>query len=562
MRKIYRLLLLLLVTASPALAQDATVPLNQDVYRVIDRYHIKHNTETLHTSFKPYGRARVATLGETAKQESMSQGSATEEYNINYLLNDNWNYTRYARENESQRPLLRHFYTNKTDLYHYESPEFTLRVNPVIGLQAGKDNETDGLRYINSRGVQVEGSLDEKLGFYTFLTDNQIKLPGYVNNRIVRDTIVPHEGYWKTFGKGGYDFFSARGYINYAATKHISVMLGHDRHFIGNGFRSLILSDYSAPYFFLKLQTQVWKLQYTNLYAELTADHEQRDQLYPKKYMALHHLSLNILPNLNVGVFESTIFGRSKGRFELQYLNPLIFYRAVEQGLGSEDNAILGADAKWNILNRVQLYGQLVLDEFLISELRAGNGWWGNKYALQGGAKYIDAFGVSNLDLQGELNYVRPFTYSHEQPYTNYQHYQQPLAHPMGANVAEAIGIIRYQPLPKLTVTAKAIVSQYGQDPEDTFDPEGNRIQANFGGNVLKSYNTRSGDYGYEVGSGIKTNQVYGEATASFQLMYNMFLDVTQVVRRAEASDSRFDQKTSFSAVSFRWNIPQRTHEF
>ncbi|MGV3540640.1 MAG: hypothetical protein ACO1OQ_12580, partial [Rufibacter sp.] len=429
MKKIYLLLFFCLAYLTQAFAQDATVPLNQDVYRLIDRYHIKYNTEDLHTSFKPYGRARVARLAETAEQD-LSEKSAQDQYNINYLLNDNWNYTRHDRENTSRRTLLKYFYEKKSDFYSYESPEFTLRVNPVLGLQVGEDNETDGMRYVNTRGLQVEGSLDEKLGFYTFLADNQAFFPGWVNNRIARDTIVPHEAYWKPFKDGGYDFFSARGYVNYQATKHISVMLGHDRHFIGNGFRSLILSDYSAPYFFLKLQTQVWKLQYTNLYAELTADHERSDQLYPKKYMTLHHLSINLLPNLNVGVFESTIFGRDKGRFELQYLNPLIFYRAIEQALGSEDNAILGADFKWNIYNRVQLYGQLVLDEFLLSEIKAGNGWWGNKYALQGGAKYIDAFGVSNLDLHGEINIVRPFTYQHEAPYTNYQHYQQPLAHP------------------------------------------------------------------------------------------------------------------------------------
>ncbi|WP_192823037.1 hypothetical protein [Rufibacter sp. LB8] len=555
MKPIYTLLFLSLAFSFSVLGQDATVPLSADVYRVIDRYHIKYNTENLHTSFKPYGRARVATLAETAEQDLSSQ-SGVDQYNKEFLLNDNWNYTRYDRNNTSRRTFLKYFQERKSDFYSYESPEFTLRVNPVVGLQAGKDNETDGLRYINSRGVQVEGSLDEKLGFYTFLAENQMKFPGWVNNRIVRDTVVPHEGYWKDFKGDGYDFFTARGYINYAATKHISVMLGHDRHFIGNGFRSLILSDYSAPYFFLKLQTQVWKLQYTNLYAELTADHERRDQLYPKKYMALHHLSVNLLPNLNVGIFESTIFGRGYGRFELQYLNPIIFYRAVEQGLGSQDNALLGADFKWNIYNRVQLYGQFVLDEFLLSEIKAGNGWWGNKYAIQAGAKYIDAFGVSNLDLHGEINVVRPFTYQHESPANNYQHYQQPLAHPLGANLAEAIAIVRYQPLPKLTFTGKAILTRYGQDPEPR------NPASNFGGNVLKPYDTRAGDYGYSIGDGVTTNQLYGEASLSYQLLYNMHLDVTQILRRVDANDNAFDQNSAFTAFTLRWNMPQRSHDF
>ncbi len=543
------------------LAQDATVPLNPDTYRIIDRYQIQHNTPDLHTSFKPYGRARVATLAEAVDQ-SLDVKSPQDAYNGQFLINDNWNYTRYDRDNASRRSLLKYFYERKSDFYSYESPEFTLRVNPVLGLQVGTDNQTSGMRFLNTRGIQVEGSLDEKLGFYTFFTDNQATLPGYVIDRIRRDGVVPHEAYWKRFKDDGYDFFTARGYVNYAATKHISVMLGHDRNFIGDGYRSLILSDYSAPYFFLKLNTQVWKLQYTNLFAELTQNFEQRDQLYDKKYIALHHLSLNLLPNLNVGVFESTIFGRNHGRFELQYLNPIIFYRAVESSLGSEDNSLLGADFKWNIYQRVQLYGQFVLDEFLLSELKAGKGWWGNKYALQAGAKYIDAFNVSNLDLQGEVNIVRPFTYQHASASTNYQHYQQPLAHPMGANLAEAIAIIRYQPLPKVTVTGKAILTRYGQDPASFTDADGNQGPANYGGNVLKSYNTRSGNYGFSIGDGVTTDQVYGEATVSYQFRYNTFFDVTQVFRNANAADPAFSSNSSFTSLSFRWNIPQRTHAF
>jgi hypothetical protein len=99
-------------------------------------------------------------------------------------------------------------------------------------------------------------------------------VPGYVQRRIQRDQIVPHEGYWKYFktqNGSQYDFFSARGYVTYAATKHINVQLGHDRNFIGNGYRSLILSDYSSPYFFLKLNTRIWKLNYQNVFAEMTA---------------------------------------------------------------------------------------------------------------------------------------------------------------------------------------------------------------------------------------------------------------------------------------------------
>ena len=405
---------------------------------------------------------------------------------------------------------------------------------------------------------------------------------------------MPHEGYWKDYkvvGGSQYDFFTARGGVTYAAGKHVNLQLAHDRNFIGNGYRSLILSDYSAPYFFLKANTRVWKFNYQNLFAELTAQRaydaagSPTDEVYPKKYLALHHLSFDVTPNFNVGVFESVIMGsggvdyvvpnntpntlqkitvQQRRRFELQYLNPVIFYRAIEQNVGSADNAILGLDFKWNILHTAQLYGQLVLDEFKISEVRAGNGWWANKQAFQLGGKYIDVAGLRNLDLQVEFNYIRPYTYQHEDSYTNYQHYQQPLAHPMGANVAEILGVLSYQPLPRLMLVGKAFYSEQGLDDPRTI-PGGN-----YGSNVLLSYNVRPTDangktidYGYRVGSGNKSRLLHTDFTATYQPRLNLFLDAKLIARQQKYSlTPALDGSEVYASLALRWNIAQRLHEF
>ncbi|UOQ54625.1 capsule assembly Wzi family protein [Hymenobacter cellulosivorans] len=573
---------------SPAMQGPTYVPLDQDTYRLIDRYVIKYGPDTLHdpyTAVRPYHRKAIARLGQRILQDSSTAASlsAADRFNAEYLLRDNWNYlpqSQYVPLNRSRRPFLKSFYQYQTDLYNVKTEDFTLRVNPVLLLQVGKDTETNGIQYVNTRGVQLEGSIDGRLGFYTFLADNQMVAPQYVQTRIQRDQIVPHEGYWKYFkteGSNQYDFFTARGGITYAAGKHVNLQLAHDRNFIGNGYRSLILSDYSAPYFFLKVNTRIWKFNYQNLFAELTAQREVADQVYPKKYMALHHLSFDVTPNFNIGVFESTILGgrnpepdtvyangkvipgrRARG-FELQYLNPVIFYRAVEQNVGSADNAILGLDFKWNILHRGQIYGQLVLDEFKISEIRAGSGWWANKQAFQIGGKYIDVAGIKNLDVQAEFNYIRPYTYQHEEIYTNYQHYQQPLAHPMGANLYELLGVLSYQPLPRLNVVGKAFYTKQGLDNVPGVDPE-----PNYGGNVLKSYNTqRVRDFGNTVGQGNTTKLVHLDLTASYMVKHNLWLDAKQIVRRQSGAATAVGNGTeAFTSVALRWNIAQRLHEF
>ncbi|MFD3002124.1 hypothetical protein ACFS7Z_17270 [Pontibacter toksunensis] len=547
---------LTLAAGSAAQAQDVYVPLNQDVYHWIDRYQIKYGDQVpqLHTAVRPYSRQDVADLAEVSARNATT---AVDQFNTQYLLNDNWNFTN-MEDNFSRKPILNYFYQNKTDLYSYEGENFSLRVNPVLHLELGLDNLTDGARYINTRGVQIEGTIDEKFGFYTFIGENQARFPGYVVDRIQRDGVVPHEGLWKRFKGDGYDFLTARGYLSYALSKHVAIQLGHDRHFIGDGYRSLVYSDFAPPAFFLKLNTKVWRLHYMNLFQELISEYKRGggDILFPKKYIALHRLGLNVTDNLNIGLFEQVVFSRGKGRFELQYLNPIIFYRSVEQSIGSEDNAMLGADFRWNILNRVQLYGQLVLDEFLLSEVRASNGWWANKQAGQVGAKYIDAFGLNNLDLQGEVNIIRPFTYQHMDQFRNYQHYRQPLAHPIGANLYELIGIINYQPIPRLNLTGKAIATRFGQDIVTATDT------LNYGGNVNLSYFDRVSTYGNEIGQGVTTNQVHLDLTATFQLRHNMFLDLKQIVRRTDTEVNALDRNTYFTSFAFRWNIPQRLHEF
>ena len=576
------------------------VPLDPDIYRLIDRYAIKFGPDSLsdpHTSVRPYTRAGVARLGErilslggdTDTSVSGANLSRADRFNAQYLLKDNWaNTAQGADLNQSDKPFLTYFYRDQTDLYHVENKDFTLRVNPVLLLQGGKDNRnSDGLRYVNTRGVQLEGTIDQRLGFYAFLTDNQEGVPQYVQNRIQRDTIVPHEGYWKYFktvGGSAYDFFSARGYITYAATKHINVQLGHDRNFIGNGYRSLILSDYSTPYFFLKLNTRIWKFNYQNLFAELTSRRSYNaagspvDEVYGKKFLALHHLSLDVTPNFNIGLFESEIAGGPNRHLELQYLNPIIFYRAIEQQVGSADNALLGLDFKWNIKHTAQLYGQLILDEFKLSEIRSGNGWWANKQAFQLGGKYIDVAGIRNLDLQLELNYIRPYTYQHESPYTAYTNYMQPLAHPMGANLTEVLGVLSYQPIPRLNLVAKAIYTvqglDYGVDAAGniiTVGPISNAAPnsptpagrlANYGGNPLTPYTSYPMEYDNRTGQGNKSRLLHTDFTATYQPRLNLFIDAKLIARHQTYSlTPAADGNEVYASLALRWNIAQRLHE-
>jgi hypothetical protein len=544
-----RLLFLLLPTT--VLSQTTYLPLDARENDLLERLEIKTGTDSVlnFSKTKPFSRAQfIPALQRVAAGMHLSKADA---YNVYLAQARNIEYATSRDSIVSRKRFLKTFYKTPANFYEVNEKYFQLVVNPVFQYTIGKESMSDEHLFLNSRGITLRGAIANKISFFTYITDNQERDPAYVREWVLERQAVPGQGYFKEFKATGYDYLDARGYINFTAAKYIDVTFGYDKNFIGNGFRSLYLSDFSSNVLFLKLNTRIWKLNFQNLFMELTSAYQRGlDQNLGKKYAAMHHLDLNITRWLNVGVFEGVIFGK-RDHFEFGYLNPVIFYRSAEQQNGSPDNAVLGVDAKANLVKHVQLYGQLLLDELKLDEVKKK--WWGNKYAFQLGVKYIDAFGIANLDLQGEWNRVRPFTYSHDDSVANYTNYNQPLAHPLGANFNELIGVIRYQPMPRLTLHAKTIYYQQGE----------NIGNANYGSNILLP-NTppyRTFDYGYEVGAGALNKVGYASFLASYEIKPNLFVEANAVYRKETATTIN-DQRNTIISAGIRWNMQRREFDF
>jgi hypothetical protein len=543
-------------------AQSVFAPLNEDYYHRLDRYEVKMGKiyPQLFTTVKQYKRSQIVAYLDSVNADG-GLTTRSNAFNYTYFLTDNWEWSN-SETAKSKQPVLKHFYKSKPDFYHVRTRDFDVHISPVLYAGAGQDSRRPEALFVNTRGVEVRGMVDNKVGFYTYLTDNQAILPLYVTELQNKTLALPHEGFWKRYKQGpGVDFLQARGYISFEATKHINLQAGHDRFFIGNGHRSMILSDNAAPALFFKGNVKVWKLNYLWLVNRLVADVAGNtsgltgNERYPDKYMAFHHFSFNIGKKLNVGIFESVIFGTDSAyRFDAAYLNPIIFYRAIEQQNGSSDNVLIGADIKWNLLKGVQFYGQLTLDEFVISNVRARNGWRANKFGAQAGIKYIDALGVSNLDLQGEVNVARPYMYSHSSAFGNYSNYRQPLAHPLGANFTEVVALARYQPLPRVNITAKLIAAQIGRDTTGV----------NWGSDILLNPESVpiQREFGNTIGQGVHNDILYASFTLSWMVKHNIFIDAAYILRDSHSPVGAYNTKTTVTSVALRWNIAQRHYEF
>jgi len=548
-------------------AQTTYLPLGDKQYILLDRLEIKAQKDSAlnFSKTRPFSRKQFVpavekyiSIGQDWEHTEIKEGllnSRVDQYNARSLFTNNSEWTQ--QKFPSKKPIWKTFYKTPPDLYAVHVKDFDLVINPVIQFVVSKEKDNDQNLFLNTRGLTFRGRIANKIGFAGYFTDNQERDPAYVQQWIKDRKAVPGAGLYKEFkNPGGVDYFDARGYFTFNVTKYIDVVFGYDKNFIGNGYRSLFLSNFANSNLFLKLNTRIWKINYQNLFMELHSAHiPGGDKLIGKKYAAMHHLDMAVTRWLNIGLFEGIIFGR-KDHFEFSYLNPIIFYRSIELQNGSYDNSVIGLDVKANVARRFQFYGQLLLDEFKLSEVKAGNGWWGNKYAVQLGGKYIDAFTIKNLDLQLEYNVVRPFTYSHNDSVANYTHYNQPLAHPLMANFSEVIGIARYQPAPKWLVQAKAIFYKQGRD---TVNGESN------GSNIflpnIPPYRTR--DYDFDLGGGWKTNVVYASLLVSYELKENLFLELSAVTRKEETKTPPISSmNTTVFSFGVRWNMHRREFEF
>ncbi|WP_269685783.1 energy transducer TonB [Flavobacterium lacustre] len=392
-----------------------------------------------------------------------------------------------------------------------QGEDYWFTVNPIFDLQVGKASQTAAsYTYVNTRGINFRGGLGKQLNFTTTIFESQGRFADYFNRYAEsilpaggNPAIIPGMGIAKDFKTDSYDFPLAEANLTFAPSKFFDLQLGYGRNFIGDGYRSLIESDGASPYPYFKVNTNFWKIKYTNTYMWLKDVRPEVtiERTYATKFMANHYLSWNVSNRLNLGFFESVIWTNTNDRgFDLSFVNPIIFYRSVEFASSARTgNALLGLTYKYKWSNQVNLYGQFLLDEFSLGDIKSGDNSWKNKFGYQLGAKYYNAFQVNNLLLQLEFNHVRPYVYSHSVPLTNYGHNNQSVGHQWGGNFKEFIAIARYHK-DRYFADAKVTVGTRGLDFDTTED------SYNYGGNIYKDYEeNRPFDTGVKVGQGNKT---------------------------------------------------------
>lgn len=554
LRKLSSFSFLLLLSFS-LYAQSTYLPLGDEAYEFLSRMETKSGyfSNDLFLSNKAVSRKDVYTFLSDFKNEG---------YNSSKTDVDNYHLFEFLSENgEWQQPngdgaavskySLGPFYKRQPDFLYVHKPGFFWVLNPVFGFQLTSEQKPDKKVNLNTvEGLETRGLIGNLLGFSLSLTNNNIQPVSYQQQRISHWNAVPGAGSFKKT-PNGYRYLLFEGDLNMPLLKdYITLDVGYGKHFIGNGIRSLFLSDYAGSNFYVGINTKIWRLNYENLYMRL----EPNDiPGFPTengyKYATVHYLSTNIRPWLNIGLFETVVFSRNGG-YEVAYMNPIIFYRAIERSLGSPDKVSIGLNANAIVAKSLNFYGQFLLNEFTGKEFFSNTGYWANKWGVQLGAKYYDAFTVSNLDLQAEMNMVRPYTYAHSGgnglPSDNFSTWNQPLAHPLGAGFQEVIGKASYQPFPRFSI--EGIVMAYRQGVDT-----GNQ---NFGNDIFKSYSGNHNIFGIHMINGPESKCLMTNLNVSYELRPRLFLFAGGTFRHVTTENNLLPPSTDlFFNAGFRLNL-------
>ncbi|RXF69349.1 gliding motility protein RemB [Arcticibacter tournemirensis] len=408
------------------------------------------------------------------------------------------------------------FQVNKDDYTFYGDflPDFII----------GRDFSGKKTTWQNTRGYQFGGTVGKKFSFYTSGYENQGKFPKYYQDFSEKYTIVPgqtNEFFGRRQEQKDWQYVTAN--ISYTPADFINISLALDKIFIGDGYRSLLLSDATSPYPFIKITGNYKNIQYTGVWASLqdpSAPAYSYETGNRRKGAVFHYLDWNITPRLSLGFFDALIWevkneAGSKDGLKAQYINPIIFLNSAISS-GSE-NSVVGFTGKYELLDKTTLYGQLVLDGIK----NDSKDLWG----LQAGIKGTDLAGAEALTYILEYNTVKPYTFAQTNRVINYAHYNQPLGHLYGANFREMLGILGYT-YKRFGFTAEALFSRYGLDRNDV----------NYGKDIF--HTTSIGGAGTSTGQGLSTDLYYLDGRVSYLLnpKYNLRFEVGGVFRKEKNS--------------------------
>lgn len=392
----------------------------------------QQNTQLLHSYFKD----QLFNNGRTEVYVGSSFLPVLEsEYNLNAIIRDS------SKQYYDFTEVL-----FKKHLLEAKGENFKLTVSPIFDLAMGKDfkDTSQTTLFQNTRGLFIEGDLFKNFSFMTSVYENQSRSNQYETsyysslgelypqgaNYITQNAVIPGAGRTKPFKDGGFDYAYAIGNFVYRPYRTIAFIAGNSAQFIGDGHRSVLLSDnsVSAPFFRIDYKiSNKWEFNYlrTKLFNLMRRPASTTvEAYYETKGYSVNYLTYKPIDRFSISLFEGIIWSKGDS-ITSTHVHPL-FYNPIPfvSGLilnNNEINSMYGLNLSYALQTNHRFYGQIGF-----SNLELKNS------AFQVGYRGYNYFGLKDFMLQLEYNNVAENTYNSPVSRLNYSAYNLPMAHVKG----------------------------------------------------------------------------------------------------------------------------------
>ncbi|WP_144913696.1 gliding motility protein RemB [Mucilaginibacter frigoritolerans] len=426
---------------------------------------------------------------------------------------------------------------------------YTLYGDFLPDVSVGRDFSNHANVWNTTIGYQMGGNVGKQFSFYGSIYENKAQFPAYITNEINSTYYIPGEGKDNNPGQNVKNWLYTSFLLSYTPVKYVNFSLGKDKTFIGDGYRSMLLSDFASNYPFFKITATLGNVRYMTMYAFMddpNAPQVPNSNSTRKKWAYFQYVDWNVSKRFSVGLFQNVMAvtrdstGQRRG-FDPSLASPFILLSVMNNSENDPDKNLLGLTSKFKLFNKTIIYGQFALNEFRAQDFFSSDGSYTNKFGFQLGVRGADLFNVKGLNYLGEYNSARPYTYSSFDQTSNYSQDDQPLADPFGANFREWVGILNYS-AGRFDFQGQFDYAYFGLDLNG----------ADYGQNIFISYNKAVHIYGNYIGQGLSTNYYYGQGKVSYLLnpKYNLRLEFSALFR--DEKNSVFNAKTSMITIGLR----------
>lgn len=437
-------------------------------------------------------------------------------------------------------------------LFNYSVSNASFYADILPEFVIGNDLAGKRTTSIANIGLQFGGKLGNKFTYYINAYYNDQASPEYLTTYIQQVGIIPSEGVASNNGNNNFQSTMISGVLSFTPSKYFNISAGREKTFIGDGYRSLLLSDFSTPYPFFRLTGSLGRLKYMAMWTVMD-DPATTSQLgYDrKKFGVFHYLDWSVNNRLSFGFFENLtgFFTDDNGvnrPFDFNYINPFIFLKSIDNATNDPDKALLGLTSKYKISNGITVYGQFSLNEFHAVDFFSSNGAYTNKYGWQLGFRGTNLFTIKNLNFLLETNNVKPYTYSARSAIENYSNSSEPLAHPWGANFRELVGLLNYSHK-RFDFSLESDFGRYGL----------NENGINYGKDIFLLYTKPKSIYNNYTTQGLTTNLSYFESKIAYLInpKTNLRIELGGIYRTEQ--NDKFTDNTKMITLGIRSSFRQ-----